>query len=774
MMSLMPADRSNAPLTLPALVGREEEKRALRAALWEPGNDHRVVCLEGPPGVGRRALARWAASRGHDRPVILSPTLPPLRGRHDGLRAATRRALVGEQGAEALTAWAGHDPALRRALTELFFPQPASRYCLFNRATLFCELLLGLSERHGGAPVVLLLPEAHRAPEALELVAAIGAPGVCPPLRAILTLDPTSLEPLARAAWERLGAQRVPVRPLTDEELGLCLTGSFVSDPQERAALLTAAQGRPLFVRELGLDRALFGPQSDGPLPDTLPALWAHRLERALSAHPEPWRRGLELAAALGETLRLEEWWEACQVAAIDCPAEAWSAWEETGLLALSPMGLGLRTFAHPSLREHLTTSARSSRRWARYHLACAQLASRARDVASQERHGAHLLEAGAFEECLTPLASAALEHLRAGDLARGEALLDRRAQALDTLRIPYDDPRRCVDWLLRARIRRVGGQLAMARRIAARAERVARWAGEEEVRASAIWELGLIARAAGDLGLSVAALSSAEAGYLKIGAQDRADLVRIDLALALRAVGAYDPAEDRLVLAQASYEARGDVGGAAAALRARGDLLELRGDDQGAERALREALTRFQSFGARRLESYCANSLGEVARRRGRLAEAEHWYRASAALLRREVNNKDLIPTLNLGLVLIEQGLTREAEPLVRACVAHYQRLGSRPLAAASRSALLPILAAEGAWDELDQQLKAVELAVAGGGLFEPDVGLAARLAGEAALHRGQLRRAQRLLQLAHDQYLAVGRDELATELSMLVAGLT
>ena len=112
---------------------------------------------------------------------------------------------------------------------------------------------------------------------------------------------------------------------------------------------------------------------------------------------------------------------------------------------------------------------------------------------------------------------------------------------------------------------------------------------------------------------------------------------------------------------------------------------------------------------------------------------------------MRREVNNKDLIPTLNLGLVLIEQGLTREAEPLVRACVAHYQRLGSRPLAAAARSALLPVLAAEGAWDELDQQLKAVEQAVAGGGLFESDVGLAARLAGEAALHRGQLRRAQR-----------------------------
>ncbi|MEY3213746.1 MAG: hypothetical protein RIT28_4227, partial [Pseudomonadota bacterium] len=484
MMGVMPADRPSAGLTIPALVGREEEKRALRAALWEPGNDHRVVCLEGPPGVGRRALARWAAARGNDHPVILSPTLPPLRGRHDGLRAATRRALVGEQGPEALTAWAGHDPALRRALTELFFPQPASRYCLFNRATLFCELLLGLSERHGGAPVVLLLPEAHRAPEALELVAAIGAPGVCPPLRAILTLDPTALEPLARAAWERLGALRVPVRPLRDDELGLCLTGSFLSDPHERAALLKAAQGRPLFARELGLDRALFGPFAEGPLPDTLPGLWAHRLERALSAHPEPWRRGLELAAALGETLRLEEWWEACQVAAIDCPAEAWSAWEETGLLALSPMGLGLRTFAHPSLREHLTTSARSSRRWARYHLACAQLASRARDVASQERHGAHLLEAGAFEECLTPLASAALEHLRAGDLARGEALLDRRAQALDTLRIPYDDPRRCVDWLLRARIRRVGGQLAMARRIAARAERVARWAGEEEVRA--------------------------------------------------------------------------------------------------------------------------------------------------------------------------------------------------------------------------------------------------------------------------------------------------
>jgi hypothetical protein len=207
MISLMPAERSNASLTLPALVGREEEKRALRTALWEPGNDHRVVCLEGPPGVGRRALARWAAARGQTI-ARSSSRLPcrPLRGRHDGLRAATRRALVGEQGPEALTAWAGHDPALRRALTELFFPQPASRYCLFNRATLFCELLLGLSERHGGAPVVLILPEAHRAPEALELVAAIGAPGVCPPLRAILTLDPTALEPLARAAWERLGA----------------------------------------------------------------------------------------------------------------------------------------------------------------------------------------------------------------------------------------------------------------------------------------------------------------------------------------------------------------------------------------------------------------------------------------------------------------------------------------------------------------------------------------------------------------------------------------
>jgi eukaryotic-like serine/threonine-protein kinase len=776
-----------------AMVGRSAERDVLWQALRLVYTQRRPrgVVLSGAPGLGKTRLADWLGERAHEAGVanVMKAFHGSLGGPGDGLPRMVSRFLrcIDLEPAELLERTEGllraqgvEDPAEWQALTALLGPASCPAWpgdgpqgAAAERHALVIRLLRRLSHKR---PVVVLLDDVQWGADALRFAQTVFDDPDPLPVLLLLTLNEDALgerhiEAHLLEDLER-HTTRLEVPPLLGEEQRaliqrvLFLQSDLVSTVQARTV------GNPLFAVHLldhWVHRGALVPGDHGfalrpgePVPRDVEEVWRERLEAIVAEAGIEAGSALELAAALGQWVNQREWEQACACAGLPDASLAVDA-----LVAhrLARRVQGGWTFSHGLLRDDLERVSRASGRWSWLNRACAAaLEARARtgERGVAERVGRHWRAAGDPAAAVAPLLRGAREHRETSDYRVAHTLLETRDQALRLAGVGAEDAQWGEGWVLRARVSLHEGDLDTAFRWAALAEREGGRQGWLAIRAEALRLLGDAHRRRGEL-------RQAHQLYTRCLTLRPERDTRHGMAASLWGLG--DVARQRGDAAEAAvffhragalYEEIGDRHGVADQWVGLADVAYQVRDLAGAASFYGRALSLFEELGNRYGVARARNGEGEVARARGDLDGATEAYRRSEALLVLVSSAEAMFPRLNLGLVALQRDRREEATSILRSSRDEAVRLGWHGVFAFAQMALLPGYAAAGDWSAWDTAFDSAE-AVLDGGLVEPDVAWAARLAAERAAEAGDLPRARRALRLAIAQAEALGDKDAA-----------
>jgi len=414
------------------LVGRKRELGAIRRALKRAvdSGSPELVVVTGVPGVGKSRLAAEVASRARGVTRLSGRCLSYGDGiTYWPLRDILESASPGEERDAVLAALDADTP-----------PPAAEIAWLFRR---FCEQT---AREH---PLVLVFDDAHWAePTFLELVEHLVDRGEGPILVLCVTRDEL-LEQRPAFVEERRSATLVELDALPPDDADALLEGiaTGILETDRRDRIVEAAEGNPFFLEQL-VALELEGALSGGPLPETIQALLASRLDRLGPGE----RAVLERGAVIGKEFRLDD------VAALLEPEAAPTA--EAHMVTLTargfvrPSAAGEFGFRHVLLQEAVYRAAPKRLRaelherfidrfekrrasagdvdeFAGYHLE--QAYRLRRELGESDRRSQKLgADAGAC------LASAGVRAFKRGDMHAARSLLERSTQLL-----PSDDPQR-------------------------------------------------------------------------------------------------------------------------------------------------------------------------------------------------------------------------------------------------------------------------------------------------------------------------------------------
>ena len=276
------AVRLDAPL-----VGRDTERSRLGEAFTRAQRERAPVLATvlGEAGIGKTRLAReLAAHLAGESTVLVGNCL----SYGEGITFAPLRELVGQTGAgegtreelEVLLAGEADAERVAECLSAVLSPRGQG---VFSAVEIFWatrRLLETLARRE---PLLVIFDDLHWAePTFLDLVEALAAQAEDAPVLLLCLARPELLE--QRPAWPA-GARRpvsIELEPLAEDDTATLLDAlTEVSAPAwGRKQVLAVAAGNPLFLEQLV---ASLGEQrrADGlPLPPTIQALLAARLER--------------------------------------------------------------------------------------------------------------------------------------------------------------------------------------------------------------------------------------------------------------------------------------------------------------------------------------------------------------------------------------------------------------------------------------------------------------------------------------------------------------
>jgi DNA-binding SARP family transcriptional activator len=318
------------------LVGRKRELATIRKALKRAvdSGSPQLVVVTGVPGVGKSRLAAEVASRAKGVTRLSGRCLSygdgitywPLREVLEGARPGEER-----------------DAVLAALEADTSPPAPEIAW-LFRR---FCE---ATAREH---PLVLVFDDAHWAePTFLELVEHLVDRGEGPILVLCVARDEL-LEQRPVLVEERESATLVELDALPPEDADALLEGlaTGILETDRRDRIVEAAEGNPFFLEQL-VALELEGALSGGPLPETIQALLASRLDRLGPGE----RAVLERGAVIGKEFRLDD------VAALLEPEAAPTA--EAHMVTLTargfvrPSAAGAFGFRHVLLQEAVYRAA--------------------------------------------------------------------------------------------------------------------------------------------------------------------------------------------------------------------------------------------------------------------------------------------------------------------------------------------------------------------------------------------------------------------------------
>ncbi len=275
--------RQDAPL-----VGRKRELAALRRSLKRAtdGSSARIALVVAGPGVGKSRLAAELARRTRGITTLWGRCLSYGEGiTYWPLREMLVAAPESDARADALAALEGETPP------------PAPEIALLFRR--FCEALA--RER----PLLVVFDNVHWAePTLLELVAHLGEKGEGPILAVCLGREELLEERVELLDGDEK-ADRITLDELSTAEAEALLDGLGGAglESGQRLRIAEAAEGNPLFLEQLlalALEGGLAG---DRPLPATVQALLAARLDRLGPGE----RAVLERAAVIGKQFGLDD-----------------------------------------------------------------------------------------------------------------------------------------------------------------------------------------------------------------------------------------------------------------------------------------------------------------------------------------------------------------------------------------------------------------------------------------------------------------------------------
>jgi tetratricopeptide (TPR) repeat protein len=446
----------------------------------------------------------------------------------------------------------------------------------------------------------------------------------------------------------------------------------------------------------------------------------------------------------------------------------AWALVDRMLAGRLLSLSAGSRTlvWAHRMLRESAEQRAIAGGRAARWHRLCAEALAEKPLETVAERLGRHRLRAGDVEGALRPLLLAARRRDLHGDPAGALAVLNERATAMESARIPAAHAAWPEGQLLEAELHRYTGVLVDAARIAGRAWEAARLYGHFHLIGDLLVVKAEIARSEGRTAEAAALLRRAFPHVEAAGDHARLasllhSIVRVELDL-----GNADDAARAAAEALEASERAGDTGLVGWSHEKLGKVHEWHGRIEEAQRCFERAAALAAEHALPRLETTALLGLATVLRERGLLDQAEGLLRRAAAIDRRSGDASAVFTELNIATVLLESSKFGEARALLDRCADHPLAGRSPFLVAAISLSRAAAAAGEGDFEQYDRDIATVERALSGSAIIDIDFARVSCLAGDHAAEAGVVARASRAWDMARAHYLALGRSREAESL--------
>ncbi|MFU8804968.1 MAG: ATP-binding protein, partial [Bradymonadaceae bacterium] len=782
-------------------VDRVEERDAIWNALWgvHQARKPRGILLTGLGGTGKTRLAEWITERAHEvgAASILTAHHSPISGPADGVGRMIANYLrcVGQSREHILTrvrALIGEDGPLDAddlhacmALTELIAPAADPHYdessarVRFNnpkeRHLVFQRFLARLATRR---PILLLFDDIQWGNESLEYIQSLFEPLVSEklPVLVLMTLGQEALaaRPLAKrqvtAIWNERNVDTITVEPLKPDdhrqliEHLLGLEADLVDKVVQRTA------GNPLFAVQLigdWIERGMLGlgrdgfylkPGEEAWLPDDIHHVIRDRIaqlvKQDLDGPAQSALIALELAAALGHDVERREWEYACRLNGIPVPLLVLDAMVTSRLAQVNRQGWA---FTQGVFRESLERLAIEAGRWPEHHRICAEMLIQlysAHHPGIGQRIAHHFIEAGAWNEALEPLLLAARQNWVRCDFEPARALYNLYEDALEKLNLPPVDKRRIHGWTERASMLMRQNEIEEALALLDTAEapaRTQRWR----------LELGqiLITRAKlfmqrGQISEGIILAQEAMAIFDEV--EDPLGQIRSTYCLAdlyywggnlTQALKYYIRALEGFIKLDEPYEAA-TVKMSLGALYTKLDRAE-----EGIA-SLEEAIEVFETVGDSNALANCLNSLGELNRFAGRLAQAEVYYQKALTTLERIGINDDTIVCFNLGLTLLAQEKYADADVIFKDVLRSLLASTRKGYIGLAHVGNLPGSAVNRDWKRWDHHLSEARRHLMESGMVDTDGARIAELAGKIAIEAGEDERGQLALALARKQF--------------------
>ena len=731
------------------IIGRDTQQQALWDAFEHcctEGRTHHIV-LDGPPGVGCRALAQWLAHRTAELGLARPLDLP--EGEDGAVELITR--LLNE-----FPSTRGHAQQIERALAAWSAPDPELTEILMRQL----ETPWELTDEEAGAAVATLL---EHAASVLPCVLVVEGAGNAPILEAlegrrapILVVqvsqgegEPIAVEALEATDHAALVGRLLPLSP----PLAATIAQHTLGNPSLAIELVANLAEDGVLVD--GYDGFSLQPGAHLELPASLVEQVGGRLERALKGLEPAQCHGIERFAAFGGRAGSE---------GVDALAVDPDALERLARAGMAQHDHGTWRMG-PAVRSALLDRARGGERLAEHHAACAACwAARGPSPWTRSPEGRHLAEAGQLEPALERLAEAIPALLSRVSSTVILELLAVDQSTLEAAALPPSSARMAWHHAWRAEASR-RFDTGDAHQASETALTLAREHGHPAVEATALRERGFI-RMLNNEDEAAADLRAAAELFRALGDEQERGRCLGSMAHAHRKRGELDRSEVLFREAVELFSRLGPPLRLGQALQDLGSLHLARGDNQNALPLFREAYLLLAEHGNARGRARAAGNLGAVLRALGQLEEARRHFEEAIDIHRRLLGVRDVVALLNLAELALHLGHYDTAQAHLEPLLAELEERGQEGWLPFARAMLLPVLARAGEWVRWDALSKTLDAQLSRTGLFDADIARALELAGEEAAATRHSARARTAWEGAAAQWAGLGREEEARRL--------